>query len=113
MSAIVDALLGRTRHRDAVPGTTRDLLEESLTIEGVAVRLIDTAGLATSSDPAEAEGIRRAEEALAAADVTVWVVDGSEPLRPGTPGWRPCWAERDPVVAVNKTDLPCVSRGRR
>jgi tRNA modification GTPase len=106
-SSLMNALLGTERAIvTPVPGTTRDLLEESLTIEGVAVRLIDTAGLAASSEPAEAEGIRRAEEALAAADVTVWVVDGSEPLRPEDARVAALLAGRDPVVAVNKTDLP-------
>ncbi|MBI1864160.1 MAG: 50S ribosome-binding GTPase, partial [Nitrospirae bacterium] len=106
-SSLMNALLGTERAIvTPVPGTTRDILEESLAIEGVAVRLIDTAGLAASSEPAEAAGIRRAEEALAAADVTVWVMDGSEPLRSEDAKAAALLTGRDPIVAVNKSDLP-------
>ncbi|MEW6324823.1 MAG: tRNA uridine-5-carboxymethylaminomethyl(34) synthesis GTPase MnmE [Nitrospirota bacterium] len=62
------------------PGTTRDLLEETLTIDGFPLRLIDMAGLRNSPDPIEQEGIARAGRTLDDADIVLLVLDGSEPL---------------------------------
>ena len=78
-SSLLNALLGEDRAIvTALPGTTRDLLEEGLTIGGVPVRLIDTAGLRESSDVIEIEGIRRAEEKLSRADLVLLLVDSSK-----------------------------------
>ncbi|MCD6188451.1 MAG: tRNA uridine-5-carboxymethylaminomethyl(34) synthesis GTPase MnmE [Desulfuromusa sp.] len=80
-SSLLNALLGEDRAIvTAVPGTTRDLLEEGVTIEGIPVRLVDTAGLHDSSDVVEVEGIRRAEKKLSQADLVLLVVDGSKDL---------------------------------
>lgn len=88
-STLLNALVG---HEAAIvsphPGTTRDLVREALVIEGLALRLTDTAGLRVSDDPVEREGVRRAEEVLAHADCALWVVDDTEaeasPVRPQT-----------------------------
>ncbi|MFK5925158.1 MAG: tRNA uridine-5-carboxymethylaminomethyl(34) synthesis GTPase MnmE [Desulfuromusa sp.] len=78
-SSLLNALLGEDRAIvTAIPGTTRDLLEEGLTIDGVPVCLVDTAGLRESDDVVEIEGIRRAEEKLSSADLVLLVVDSSE-----------------------------------
>ena len=77
-SSLMNALLGEERAIvTAVPGTTRDILEEGLVIDGVPVRLIDTAGLRESVDQVELEGIRRAEKKLSQADLVLWVIDSS------------------------------------
>ena len=77
-SSLMNALLGEDRAIvTAVPGTTRDILEEGLVIGGVPVRLIDTAGLCESVDQVELEGIRRAEKKLSQADLVLWVIDSS------------------------------------
>jgi tRNA modification GTPase len=77
-SSLLNSLLGEDRAIvTEVPGTTRDFLEEGLTIAGVPVRLVDTAGLRRSEDPVEREGIRRAEEKLQYADLVLFLVDGS------------------------------------
>jgi len=77
-SSLLNALLGEERAIvTEVPGTTRDLLEEGLVINGVPVRLIDTAGLCETVDPVELEGIRRAEKSLSLADLVLWVVDSN------------------------------------
>lgn len=60
-------------------GTTRDLLRETLTLDGVALTLVDTAGLRESGDAIEAEGMRRARAELARADLVLAVVDDREP----------------------------------
>jgi len=81
-STLLNALAGRpVAIVHAAPGTTRDLLEVSLHLEGLPVVLVDTAGLRESDDPVEGEGIRRARAAAEAADLRLMLVDMSaEPL---------------------------------
>ena len=77
-SSLLNAFLGEERAIvTPVRGTTRDLLEEGLTIDGVPVRLIDSAGLHESTDPIEQEGIRRAQSHLDRADLVLLLIDGS------------------------------------
>ncbi len=64
----------------AVPGTTRDLITEAVMLSGVRMTLVDTAGVRSTTDPVEREGVLRAEKAIAAADVVVVVLDASAPL---------------------------------
>ncbi len=61
-----------------VAGTTRDILREQIEIDGLAVELVDTAGLREDPDRIEAEGIRRAREALTKADGALWIQDAGE-----------------------------------
>jgi tRNA modification GTPase len=63
-----------------IPGTTRDLVTERIDIGGLAVTLVDTAGWRTTSDVIEREGVARGEQARAVADLTLVVLDRSEPL---------------------------------
>ncbi len=92
----------------AVPGTTRDLLQEPVDLEGLSVKLVDTAGYRLTDHPVEQEGIRRAEAAQQSADLTLWLLDASQALTEEDL----CLAEklRDcPVmVLLNKVDLPVV-----
>lgn len=78
-SSLLNALLGRNRAITAPePGTTRDVLEEQAELAGAVVTLIDTAGLrGSAADPAEREGVARAERALEACEVAVLVVDAA------------------------------------
>lgn len=74
-----------------IAGTTRDILREQIDIDGLAVELVDTAGLRENPDRVEKEGIRRAREALRMADAVLWIQDATEsdhgvidePLRDG------------------------------
>ncbi|MCK5913915.1 MAG: tRNA uridine-5-carboxymethylaminomethyl(34) synthesis GTPase MnmE [Desulfuromusa sp.] len=78
-SSLLNALLGEDRAIvTAVPGTTRDLLEEGVTIDDIPVRLIDTAGLHESTDVVEVEGIGRAEKKLTSADLVLMLIDSSK-----------------------------------
>ena len=61
-----------------VAGTTRDILKERIDIDGVAVELVDTAGLREDPDAIEAEGIRRARQALSGADAVLWIRDATD-----------------------------------
>jgi len=80
-SSLFNALLGVSRAIVTdIPGTTRDLLTERVDIEGLAITLVDTAGLREARDVIEAEGVRRAHDARRIAALTVVVIDGSEPL---------------------------------
>ncbi|MBI3621461.1 MAG: tRNA uridine-5-carboxymethylaminomethyl(34) synthesis GTPase MnmE [Nitrospirae bacterium] len=63
------------------PGTTRDLLEEMLVINNFPLRLIDTAGIRTTPDPIEQEGMQRARRSIDDADLVLLVLDGSQPLQ--------------------------------
>jgi len=92
-----------------IPGTTRDTLEEELDLDGIPVRLVDTAGLRDSPDRVESEGVRRALQARADADLVLLVLDGSRPLEPEE-SRALAEARSDPeqartVVVVNKSDL--------
>jgi len=78
-SSLLNALLNRRRAIVTdIPGTTRDIIEEAIIIEGVYVRLIDTAGLRETDNIIEADGINLAREALNNADVKLWLMDASK-----------------------------------
>lgn len=80
-SSLLNALLGEERAIVTdIPGTTRDFLEEGCTVGGVPLRLIDTAGLRSSENLVEVEGVRRAEGKISTADLVLFVVDGSKDL---------------------------------
>ena len=63
-----------------IAGTTRDVLRERINIDGLAVELVDTAGLRDNPDRIEEEGIRRARKAMAEADAVLWIQDATEPM---------------------------------
>ncbi len=80
-SSLMNAILGESRAIvNELAGTTRDTLEEQLVLAGFPVRLVDAAGVRDTDDPVEQEGVRRAREKAAAADLVLMVVDGSCPL---------------------------------
>jgi tRNA modification GTPase len=75
-SSLLNALSGQDRAIvTEIPGTTRDVLHESIEIDGIPVHLVDTAGIRHTEDPIEAEGVRRAREALNSADLVLLVID--------------------------------------
>jgi tRNA modification GTPase len=89
-----------------IPGTTRDLVEESITLGGVMVRFSDTAGLRPAQDRVEELGIARTRERLQQADLVLYLVDGSAP---GAPEDAAALAEltgQPGLLVVNKIDLP-------
>jgi tRNA modification GTPase len=61
-----------------IPGTTRDLLHADIDMDGVPLRVVDTAGLRLSPDPIEQEGVRRAREQIERADLVLWVIDDAQ-----------------------------------
>ena len=82
-SSLMNALLEENRAIVSdIPGTTRDSIEEWLDLDGWPIRLVDTAGLRTSQDEVEGEGVRRAEDLIAKADLVLWLrnSEAGEPL---------------------------------
>jgi tRNA modification GTPase len=103
-SSLLNLLSGQdTAIVTEIAGTTRDVLREQIDIDGLAVELVDTAGLRDDPDRVEAEGIRRARKALGEADAVLWIQDAAEKdqgeigeeLPPGIPV----------IVVRNKIDL--------
>jgi tRNA modification GTPase len=92
-----------------IAGTTRDILREQIDIDGLAVELIDTAGLREDPDKIEAEGIRRARSALANADAVLWIQDAADN---DTSQLEDALPEGVPVIVLrNKIDLTGESPG--
>ena len=95
----------------ATPGTTRDLVSETVAIGGIPVKLVDTAGIRHALDEAESIGIRKSMEALADADLVLVIVDASQP-RAQEDEQLLAQAEHRPVIVVeNKSDLRTGSPG--
>lgn len=106
-SSLLNALLKRERAIvTAIPGTTRDTIEEYLNIHGLPVRIVDTAGIRSSSEAVEKEGIRRSIEALERADFVIAMLDGSEAMKDGDRDILEKIKEKNAVVVINKSDLP-------
>ena len=90
----------------AIPGTTRDLIETYFHIDGVPLRVIDTAGLHDSGDPIEKEGMKRAEAAIASADLVLLVVEASGGFREAEEALlKRYFSKKKMVLVINKIDL--------
>jgi len=97
----------------ATPGTTRDLVSETVSLGGIPVRLVDTAGIRTALDEAESIGVRKSMEALADADIALVVLDVSEFASSDfTPDWELLGKTQDRprIVVCNKSDLLSADR---
>lgn len=106
-SSLLNALLGEERAIvHALPGTTRDSIEEMARFGAMAFRLVDTAGLRESGDDIEQVGIARTRQQLAHADLVLLVVDGSMPLSGMERELVGVSLTDRMVIALNKSDLP-------
>jgi tRNA modification GTPase len=100
-SSLLNRLVGFDRAIvSPVPGTTRDTIEEALSLRGIPFRVIDTAGLRDTPDAIEREGVRRAREAVESADVVLRVIDSTEPEALDDPS-----VAENEIVVLNKIDL--------
>ena len=88
-----------------IPGTTRDLVEECITLGGVVVRFSDTAGLRPAQDRVEELGIARTRERLRQADLVLYLVDHGAPLAPEDEAALAELAGSRGLVVINKIDL--------
>jgi tRNA modification GTPase len=89
----------------ATPGTTRDLVTETVAIGGIPIKLIDTAGIRRALDEAESMGIRKSLEAIAEADLILIVRDASQPVSLEDDEWLKPIGGRPSIVVDNKCDL--------
>jgi tRNA modification GTPase len=113
-SSLLNALLGEERAIvSEIAGTTRDVIEETFAVDGVPVRVLDTAGLRASDDAIERIGIDRARRALGAAAVALVVVDGSRALDADARDVLRATRERERVVLFNKRDLGTIGYDAR
>jgi tRNA modification GTPase len=111
-SSLFNALLRTNRAIvTAVPGTTRDTVEETVNLRGVPVVLVDTAGLNDQADDlVERLGVERSRAAVRQADLVLWVIDGSRALSSADRALVGKLTHRPVLIALNKADLPCAAR---
>ena len=108
-STLMNLLSGRERSIvTAIAGTTRDVIEETVCLGELTLRLSDTAGLRESDDPIEQIGVERSRRALEQCDLILAVFDESRPLTAEERQWLPALAGRAAVAVYNKQDLPPV-----
>jgi tRNA modification GTPase len=94
-----------------IPGTTRDLVSESFSLNGIPVRLVDTAGIREGQDLVESLGIERTYQAVADADFTLLVLDSSQPAAEEDHQLIARLAASQPLLVGNKSDLPRALEG--
>jgi tRNA modification GTPase len=107
-SSLFNALLKESRAIvTPIPGTTRDYLEESLSLKGVLYRITDTAGLRKSEDPIESEGIARTVTSVESADIVIFVDEAGGDLteREELVGSLPITGSQELILVRNKIDL--------
>jgi tRNA modification GTPase len=110
-SSLMNLFLGE--HRSIVtdiPGTTRDTIEEQISLRGIPLRLTDTAGIRDSEDVVESLGIDRSKDAFNKADLVLLLLDSSRPLSDDDLKLMEAAEGRPCIAVLNKTDLPpCVT----
>ena len=106
-SSLLNTLLKEQRAIvTAVPGTTRDVIEEVVNLNGLPVRLLDTAGIRESEDQVEREGVRLSLERIPRADLVLFVVDGSASFDDEDRAILAAIGSKSVIVVRNKSDLP-------
>jgi tRNA modification GTPase len=106
-SSLLNVLLKKDRAIvTELPGTTRDLIEDYLNIDGLPIRIMDTAGIRNSEELVEKEGIRRSLDAINKADFIIALLDGSTPLEEDDRQLMELISGKNAVIVINKSDLP-------
>ncbi|UCG38609.1 MAG: tRNA uridine-5-carboxymethylaminomethyl(34) synthesis GTPase MnmE [bacterium] len=106
-SSLLNALLEEERSIvHEIAGTTRDYVEGVISVEGVPMRVVDTAGLRTGAGPVEEEGARRTRRLMEGADLLIMVLDGTRPMSREEERLLQSTAGAPRVVVANKADLP-------
>jgi len=91
-----------------IPGTTRDLIEDTIHIKGVKIKVVDTAGLRTPLDVAEEAGIEKVKQKIPGADLIIWVLDSSGQYTGEDEKIYKSIITKRKIVVLNKIDLPGV-----
>lgn len=106
-SSLMNLLLGQERAIvTEIAGTTRDTLEEHMSLSGISLQVVDTAGIHSTDDLVERIGVERAIRAAQEADLIIYVADGSRPLDEEDMRIIDLIQEKKAIVLMNKTDLP-------
>lgn len=105
------SLLNSLLHEDKaivtnVAGTTRDVIEEYVNVNGVPLKLIDTAGIRDTNDQVEKIGVERSRKALGAADLVLLLIDSSNKLTDEDRQLLEATKDKQRIIILNKTDLP-------
>jgi tRNA modification GTPase len=90
-----------------IAGTTRDILEEQISLGGITLNLIDTAGIRDTSDHVEQIGVSRAKQYASEADLILYVIDSSVPLDDNDREIMKVIQGKQSIVLMNKSDLKC------
>lgn len=108
-SSLLNAILRENRAIVTdVPGTTRDIIEEYVNVEGIPLKIVDTAGIRDTEDLVEKIGVDRAKEVVEDADLIIGIFDASRELTEEDEEIIELMKERQSIVLLNKTDLPNV-----
>jgi tRNA modification GTPase len=106
-SSLLNTLLKEKRAIvTSVPGTTRDVIEEVVNINGIPVKLLDTAGIRDSEDQVEREGVRLSLDRIPRADLVLFVVDGSNSFTEEDESILKTIGSKSCIIVRNKSDLP-------
>ena len=92
-----------------IPGTTRDILEENVNIDGISLNFVDTAGIRNTDDIVEKIGVERSIDNIDNADLVLFVIDSSVPLDENDKKIISLLENRNVIVLLNKTDLETVA----
>ena len=107
-SSLFNALVGKARAIVTdIPGTTRDVIDDWISIKGVPLRLVDTAGMRETGNLIEQLGVEAANRQAEEADLVIAVIDGSRPVCDEELDMLTQVADKSGVVAINKCDLEC------
>jgi tRNA modification GTPase len=111
------SLFNRLVERDraivtAIPGTTRDLVTERISLDGIPLELVDTAGLRDTLEEIEQLGIERSRQALADAAIVLIVLDATQPLNHEERNLLAAVQDRSALIAINKSDLASDLQGQ-
>ncbi|MGO9244964.1 MAG: tRNA uridine-5-carboxymethylaminomethyl(34) synthesis GTPase MnmE [Verrucomicrobiia bacterium] len=105
-SSLLNALVGRDRSIvTPIPGTTRDTIDETVSISGIPFRFTDTAGIRQTRGTAEAHGVNRSLKALEASEIVLHVCDLSRPFAPAEDALVSSYAGKPGILVLNKADL--------
>ncbi len=108
-SSLLNALTGEDRAIvTQIPGTTRDLLEEHISLSGISLNIVDTAGIHSTEDTIEKIGVDKARTEAANADLLLYVIDASEPLTPNDRSIFSLLGDTPSILLLNKSDLETV-----
>ena len=113
-STLLNAFLGEDRAIVTnIPGTTRDTLEESMNLDGIPIRLVDTAGMRETADPAEQQGVQRAKDAVWDSDLVLVLIAADEERTPEDEALLSSLADsgKPYLVVRTKTDLAGTGEG--